>query len=71
MVAVTVAPWVLAAFVANFVLIDLLFGISLPAYICVFLYNKTFQAFEEKQEEAQQEEALLNDEQIEKENITK
>jgi uncharacterized membrane protein YesL len=71
MVAVTVAPWVLAMFVANFVLIDLLFGISLPAYVCVFLYNKTFQAFEEKQEEAQQEEALTNNENIEKENITK
>lgn len=55
MVAVTVAPWVVAVFVPNFVLIDLLFGVSLPAYVCVFLYNKTFADFEQKQEDAKAE----------------
>ena len=66
MVAVTIAPWVAAVFIPNFLLIDLLFGISLPAYICVFLYNKTFKAFEEKQEEALKEE---HDEEIESDDI--
>jgi uncharacterized membrane protein YesL len=61
MVAVTVAPWAAAVFVSNFILIDLLFGISLPAYVCVFLYAKTFRSFEENQENAakEQEENLL------------
>lgn len=55
MVAVTIAPWVAAFFVPNFILVDFLFGFSLPAYVCVFLYNKTFADFEEKQSEAQRE----------------
>lgn len=55
MLAVTVAPWVAACFVANFVLLDMLFGISIPAYICVFLYHGTFKYFEKKQAEAQEE----------------
>jgi uncharacterized membrane protein YesL len=61
MVAVTVAPWAAAVFVSNFILIDLLFGLSLPAYVCVFLYAKTFRSFEENQENAakEQEENLL------------
>jgi uncharacterized membrane protein YesL len=61
MVAVTVAPWAAAVFVSNFILIDLLFGLSLPAYVCVFLYAKTFRSFEENQENAakEQEEKLL------------
>lgn len=54
MVAVTIAPWVAAVFIPNFILIDLLFGFALPAYICVFLYAKTFQSFETKQEETEQ-----------------
>jgi uncharacterized membrane protein len=54
MVAVTIAPWVAAVFIPNFILIDLLFGFALPAYICVFLYAKTFWSFETKQEETEQ-----------------
>lgn len=75
MVAVTIAPWVAAMYIPNFLLIDFLFGISLPAYVCVFLYSKTFAAFEQKQEEAmleaQNEENESNDTKNEKENGTK
>ncbi len=52
MVAVTVAPWVAAYFIPNFIMVDLLFGLSLPAYVCVFFYSRTFAEFEDKQSEA-------------------
>lgn len=55
MVAVTVAPWVAAYFIPNVILIDLLFGLSLPAYVCAFFYSKTFADFEDRQEQAKKE----------------
>lgn len=62
MVAVTVAPWIAAYFIPNVILIDLLFGISLPAYICAFFYSRTFSDFEEKQAEALKERELQESE---------
>ena len=56
MIALYVVPWIAAMYVANFVLANLLFGISLPAYINVFLYRKTFEEFEAQREEADEEE---------------
>lgn len=51
MIGLYAVPWVIAMYVGNFVLANLLFGISLPAYINVFLYRKTFEKFEQKGEE--------------------
>ncbi len=50
MIALYVAPWIIAMNVANFVLANFLFGISLPAYINVFLYRKTFEDFEKRED---------------------
>ena len=52
MVALTAAPWIAAMYIPNFILVNLFFGITLPAYISVFLYRKTFKVFEKKQREA-------------------
>ena len=52
MIALFVLPWVGAIYIANFVLVCVMFGISFPAYINVFLYKKTFDTFEKNQKEA-------------------
>lgn len=51
MIVLYILPWIAAMYIANFVLAILLFGISLPAYINVFLYRKTFEEFEQNREE--------------------
>ncbi len=66
MVAVTLAPWVAAYYIPNFILVDLLFGLSLPAYVCVFLYSRTFADFEDKQTEALREQEESEPENTEK-----
>ncbi len=50
MTVLMAGPWVAAVFVPNMILLDLLFGFSLPAFINVFLYKKTFRVFEGKQD---------------------
>lgn len=51
-IALYVAPWIAAMYIPNFILMNGVFGISLPAYISVFLYRKTFETFEKKQRDA-------------------
>ncbi|MBO4679554.1 MAG: YesL family protein [Lachnospiraceae bacterium] len=55
MIAFIVLPWIGAMYIANFVLVCGLFGISLPAYFNTFLCKKTFETFERKQQEALEE----------------
>ena len=52
MIALYVLPWVGAMYIANFVLVCGMFGISFPAYLNAFLYKKTFDVFEKNQREA-------------------
>lgn len=52
MIALYIAPWIIAMYVANFVLADMLFGITLPAYINVFLYRRTFEEFEAQRKDS-------------------
>jgi uncharacterized membrane protein YesL len=56
MIALVIAPWIGAIYIPNFILACFFFGITLPAYINVFLYRKTFATFEKKQDEASGEE---------------
>jgi len=51
MVVIFALPWVLTVFVANFWIWDILFGLSLPAFVNVFLYKGTFEAFEKNHRE--------------------
>ncbi|MBR6303127.1 MAG: hypothetical protein IKR35_04680, partial [Lachnospiraceae bacterium] len=51
-IALYVAPWIAAMYIPNFILMNGVFGISVPAYISVFLYRKTFETFEKKQRDA-------------------
>ena len=51
MIVIFALPWVLTAFVANFWIWDILFGLSLPAFANVYLIKGTFEAFEKNQKE--------------------
>lgn len=55
MLVITVAPWVLSCFVPNFVLLAMLFGLTLPGYASACLYRKTFAQFEEKAAQAKED----------------
>lgn len=50
MVVMTLLPVILTAIVQNFFIWDILFGLTLPAFINVFMYKGIFEAFEKNQE---------------------
>lgn len=52
MLAVTVAPWVAAAFVPNFIFVCLGFGFSVPAMLNAYIYEGIFKKFELAQQQA-------------------
>lgn len=49
MVTLMLMPWILTAIVTNFFFWDILFGLSLPAFLNVFMYRRIFEAFEKNQ----------------------
>lgn len=59
MAIVVAAPWIAAAFVPNFIFICFLFGFTVPAFLCTYIYDDIFMKFEkaeQKAKEAEQEE---------------
>ena len=60
MVIVTILPWVMLYFFdLRILMVFMLFGISVPGYVCALLYNKLFKRFEpEPEPELSEEEEL-------------
>lgn len=52
MAALVAAPWIAAAFVPNFIFICCLFGFTVPAYLCAYIYDDIFKKFEKEEQKA-------------------
>ncbi len=54
MLALCIAPWVAAAFVPNFIFICVLYGFTLPGFLCASLYDGVFRRFEKEEQKARE-----------------
>ena len=56
MVALIAAPWIAAIFVPNFILMCMIYGFTVPGYLCATLYDDAFRRFELAEREAREAE---------------